>query len=133
MSLQTLSLLEAATVSATGGTAMPMTSKGGSENKNTLIVDADEDLRTQRSIVLTVRNPKVQATAPNGYTQGRCQALLKFPRTLTNGLISVDTISIQLSTDVETSVADKEEMLYLASQSMFDAETRSAWTLLNVG
>jgi hypothetical protein len=110
-----------------------MTSRGGSENKNTLIVDADTDLRTQRSLVLTTRPPKVQASAPNGYTQARMGALLKIPRTLANGSISVDTISIQLATDVETSVADKDEMLALASQVLIDSEMSAAWSTLNVG
>lgn len=131
MSLSTLSLLETATVSASGGTAMPMTSIGGSENKNTLVVDADTDLRTQRSISFAVRRPKVQASAPNGYTQGRCNALLKFPVTLANGNLTVDTISIQLSTDVETTVAEKTEYIKLAAQALIDSETLAAWTTLN--
>lgn len=133
MGLSTLTLLESATVSATGGTSMPMTSIGGSENKNTLIVDADSDLRTQRSVTFSVRRPKIQASAPNGYTQGRCNALFKFPRILDNGNISVDTVSIQVSTDVETTVAEKTEMLKLAAQGLFDSETQAAWTLLNAG
>lgn len=133
MSLTTLTLLESATVSATGGTSMPMTSIGGSENKNTLIVDADTDLRTQRSITFTVRRPKVQASAPNGYTQGRCTALIKIPRLLANGKITVDTVSIQVSADVETTVAQKTEMLKLGAQALFDSETLAAWTALNAG
>lgn len=133
MSLSTISLLENGTPAASGGTAMAMTSKGGSENKNTLVVDADVDLRTQRTCVFSVRPPKVQSSAPNGYTQGRCNVVFKFPRTLANGLISVDTVSLQLSTDVETTVAQKEEMLSLIAQVSFDSETSQAFTLLNVG
>jgi len=133
MSLNTLSILESSTVSASGGTAMPMTSFGGSENKNTLVVDADTDLRTQRTVSFTVRRPKVQASAPNGYTQGRCNMLFKVPRVLANGNMSVDTISIQLSTDVETSVAEKQEMLALGAQLLVDSEVDAVWTTLNAG
>lgn len=133
MSLTTLSLLEASTVSASGGTALDFTTAGGSTDKNKLIVPADTDLREQRSLDLSVRRPRVQASAPNGYTQGRSIAVLKFPHTLANGNLTVDTIRIEMSTDVETSVANKSEMMSLAAQTIIDSEMSDFWKVLSAG
>lgn len=133
MSLATLSLLETATTAASGGTAMPMTSAGGSLDKNRLLVDADTDLRTQRRLDLQVSRPKVQAVAPNGYTQARAMATLSVPRTLANGNISVDTVFIRMSTDVETTVAEKDELASIAAQLLVDSEMAGFWTQLNPG
>lgn len=133
MSLATLSILENATVTPSGGTALPLTSAGGSLDKNTLIVDADTDLRTQRSVDFSVSRPKVQGSAPNGYTQARSSVILKIPRTLANGNTSVDTVFVKFSTDVETTVAEKDEMRALACQLLIDSETDAFWTQLIAG
>lgn len=133
MSLTTLTLLESATVTPSGGTAMALTSQGISNDKNRFVVDADEDLRTQRSLEYSVRRPKPQASAPNGYTQARVSGIFKIPRILANGAISVDTITISLNADVETTVAQKTEMLKLGAQMFVDSEVLDLLTVQNLG
>lgn len=133
MSLQTLGLLASSTVAASGGTALPLTSVGGSENKNRLVVDEDTDLRTQRSIDFSVRRPHVQGTAPNGYTQARSICAFKVPLSLANGNTTVNTVAITMSTDVETTVAEKAELRSLAAQLLIDVELDAFWDMLNPG
>lgn len=133
MSISTLGLLASSTVAASGGTALPFTSVGGSENKNRLVADSDTDLRTQRSIDFSVRRPHVQASAPNGFTQARSILTMKVPLALDNGGTTVNTVQISMSTDVETSVAEKDELRALAAQCVIDSELNAFWTTLNPG
>lgn len=133
MSLTTLTLLESATVTPSGGTSLAFTSQGVSNDKNKLIASADVDLRSQRSLEFSVKRPKPQVSAPNGYTQARVSGILKIPRILANGNISVDTVTVSLNTDVETTVAQKTEMCKLGAQMFVDAETQALMTLQNIG
>jgi hypothetical protein len=122
MSLSDMSLLEGATITPSGGTALVFDSMGTSEYKNTLFVPADTDLRTQRRIVCTAKWPKVQSSAPNGYTQARANAVIKIPLELDNGAITYNTIVIGFNTDVETSSAEKDAMLLLGAQVFTDSD-----------
>lgn len=133
MSLTTLGLLTGPTISPSGGSALAFTSQGVQGDKNRFICDADTDLRTQRVIELSCRRPRAQASAPNGYTQARVSGFYKIPRILANGNISVDTISVTISTDVETTVAQKSEMLLQGAQLFIDSELLGAWTQQNMG
>jgi len=133
MSLQTLSLLENSTVAASGGTALALVSAGGSLGKNRLIPSDDTDLRTQRVLDLSAQLPRPQASAPNGYTQGRASTVFKFPLLLDNGEITVNKVTISMSCDVETTVTEKTEYLSLACQTAIDAEMAQLWNGLNAG
>ena len=95
MSLKNLSLLTGATlVAPTGGSAMPFLSIGSNaDNPDTLYCTSDTDFRTQRTVDVSVKRPKVSATAPNGYTQARATAVFKFPLELENGNITVTQLN----------------------------------------
>lgn len=133
MPLTSLSLLEAATVTPSGGTALAFSSQGIKNGVlHGLVASADTDLRTQRQLEYSVRRARVQASAPNGYTQARTSAILKIPRILANGNITVDTVTISLNCDVETTVAQKTEMAKLGAQMFVNANVQAALTLQNV-
>lgn len=122
MPVSTAALLTGATIAPSGGTALQFASAGSTMDKNKIYVSADTDLRTRREIELTVKYPKVQVSAPNGYTQARSLVTLKFPKTLANGLVTVNTITVNMSTDVETTVAEKLEYRKVAAQVLIDAD-----------
>jgi len=129
MSLNNAALLENATMNpASGGTALTFSSLGNNLGSNTLIVAADTTLNLRRSINATVSSPKASSGAPGGYTQARQTLRFNVPRTLANGNVSVDTIELKLSTDVETSVADKQEMLNIIGQACVDADFTEFFT-----
>jgi len=122
MSISSASLLSSATVSATGGTALPFASAGIVGEQNEIYATGDTDLRTRRSIVCSVKKPKVNASAPNGYTQARSQMLFKFPLELDNGAITINTVRVETSTDVETTQGEVDEYHKVVAQSLFDTD-----------
>jgi len=122
MSLRDATLLSGATMAPTGGSTLTFGAKGSELNKVNLYVPADTDLRLRREIACTTKDPKVSTSAPNGYTQARASAQLKSPLLLDNGAITVNTVTIQVSFDVETTDAEKDELLVLGSQMLNDAD-----------
>jgi hypothetical protein len=59
--------------------------------------------------------------------------MIKVPRTLASGVRSVDTIYIQLSTGIETTDAEKQQMLVTAAKSLTDSETSDFWKGQSLG
>lgn len=122
MSLSNASLFTGATVAPTGGSALAFTSGGISAGVNPLYCTADDDLRTRREVICTTKAPKVSASAPNGYTQQRAAANIKFPLELDNGNITINTLRIELSCDVETTSTEKDEYMSVGAQLLCDAD-----------
>lgn len=128
MSLKTLVLKEAATLAVTGGTDLAFGSLGITNGtKNVLYATADEDVRTRREITFNVTKAKVNPDTPNGYTQPRSSFTMKVPKVLANTNSTVNTFRGELSTDVETSVAEKVELIKLSAQTMISAITADFW------
>lgn len=122
MPLNGASVLSGATMSPTGGTAISFTSAGIRNNSVTLNCDADTDFRTRRQITCSISEPKVATSAPNGYTQARSVALIKLPKTLANGKVTVNTLRIEFARDVETSAADITEAKVIGAQVLNDPD-----------
>jgi hypothetical protein len=132
MSLSNASINSGATGSFSGGSALAFESRGIEAGRNVLYATADTDLRTRREIDCSVSYPKVQATAPNGYTQARSTLVIKVPIELDNGNTTVNTFRIVLSTDVETSDTQIDEMLVLGAQTLLDADFAAFWKAKSV-
>jgi len=126
MSLNNASVSSGATVAPTGGTALAFASRGIIGSSNTLYVDADTDSRTRRSLVCTVKDAKISASAPNGYTQQRTAFVFKSPLTLDNGNVTVNKVNIEFAFDVETTDAEIEELRVIAAQICCDADFEDA-------
>ena len=126
MGLNNASLLQGATVAASGGTALAFSSLGGSPG-NTLYAIDDPDIRTRRDIVCNTTAARPKSDAPNGYTQQRTNATVKIPLTLDNGNVTVNTIRIEMSTDVETTDAEKLELRSIAAQVLVDSDFLEFW------
>jgi flagellar hook-associated protein FlgK len=74
------------------------------------------DWLTQDRAIFKVKDPKVNTTAPNGYTQGRAEALIRRPMVLDNGNSTFNSVWAGLSCDVETTAAEKLSLRLLAAQ-----------------
>lgn len=124
MSLANAALVVAPTsIAPTGGTALTFSTQGmTAPGEQSLVVLADTDLRLRRSIDVKVKDPKVQLTAPNGYTQARRSCLFKKPKLLANGKITVNTSKVEVSYDIETTPTEIQELIDIAAQMASDAD-----------
>jgi hypothetical protein len=128
-----MSLLEGATITPTGGTAL--TVKASTNPQGTSIkayVNEDEDLRTRRTMEFSVSEPKVNAASPNGYTLARNSIFAKIPFTLDNGLVTTHTIQIKMARDAEASSAEILEMRKLGAQLLIDGDLDDFYNQLAV-
>lgn len=132
MSLNNASIDIGATLTPSGGTATAFESSGISGQVNKLFASADTDLRTRREIVCSVKEPKVQAAAPNGYTQARGMATLKFPLELDNGNITINQLKIELAYDVETTQTEIDTYLSAGALVLSDADFASLFKSLSL-
>lgn len=127
----------------TGATAIAFTPTGGSSinwdisssNGNTVVVspELDTDFRTKRSITFTKTAPKVEPSAPNGYTQVRTKEVIKIPLLLDNGKYTVNTVKVEVAYDVETSDAERLELRSLAAQSLINSNITPVWDAQSMG
>jgi len=123
MPISSLSLLESATITPSGGTALPFILAGSPVNDAVkAYASGDTDLRTRRSIHFSVKEPKVSATAPNGYTQARAQVYIKIPFSLDNGLVTTHSVRIEFAYDAEATQAEVLEMRKIACQAIIDSD-----------
>jgi hypothetical protein len=132
MSLNNASVLSGGTVATTGGSALAFSGAGARNNSHTLNATGDTDLRTRRQVVCTVREPRVSANAPNGYTQARATFLFKSPLALDNGNVTVNTVRIEFSFDSETSSTELEELRVIAAQICADSDFEECVTQLSL-
>lgn len=134
MGIQTATLLEGATVSATGGTSRTLAPISASSGAATMFIDSDTSLVSRRTFVASVKQPKRVASATSEgvqFTQARSRIIAKFPKTLANGYVTVNTVTIEVATDVETTSAERLELRKIGAQLLFDADFTSFWDNLS--
>lgn len=134
MGIQTATLLEGGTLAASAGTERtlaPITTGPGSA---LMFFSSDTSMLTRRVLQATTKLPKRIAGASGEaatYTQARSKLVFKYPKTLANGFVTLNTVTIELSTDVETTAAEKLELRKVAAQALFDADFTSFWDNLS--
>lgn len=123
MTISSLSLLNGATITPTGGTAEAYNA-GSPSSSNSVIAycEADQDLRSQRTIEFSAVRPKASASAPNGYTQSRVNIFVKEPFALDNGAVTTHTTTIKMANDAEATQAEILERRKQAAQILLSAE-----------
>lgn len=134
MGIQTATLLEGATVSATGGTVRTLAPISASSGQATMFVDSDTSLVSRRTIVATVKQPKRVAGANSEgvqFTQARSRIVVRYPKVLANGYVTINSVTIEVSTDVETTAAERHELRNVGAQLLFDADFTSFWDNLS--
>jgi len=127
MSLNNAGILAGAIESFTGGSALTFATLGPRENGNTLYATDDSDIRTRRELVCKTVQAVPNSDKPNGYTQSRSSVTLKVPLVLTNGSITVNTVRIEVASDVETTEAEKLSLRQLAIQLLSDSDFTEFW------
>ena len=132
MSIASSSILYDGTVAASGGTATSMIVRGGTLNSTEVILDNSAEFALQTKIEFSVKEPRVQASAPNGYTQARTTCKVLKPLLLDNGNYTVNTVSMQLSVDPETTAAEIATLLGLIAQAATDSDFTDFWSKQSV-
>jgi len=127
MSLQNAGIVTApSSIAASGGSALNFSSLGPSSNGAVVLyVAADTDLRLRRTLKAIAKTPTVNVSAPNGFTQARTQTLFSKPKLLANGKITVNTVRIEVSYDVETTQTEIQELLDVGAQILCDSDFTS--------
>lgn len=114
-------------ITATGGSADTLKSISDDSSKHTLYYGTGGFLG--RSIVeFSKTEPQANASSPSGYTQARCSLVVKQPKTLANERTTVNTVRVQLAADVETTDAEKLEMVRIVAQLLGLADYSNFWT-----
>lgn len=127
MALNQSSVLVDGTVATTGGTATSFASRGNTLTQHDLFLDDASNIIDQTTLEASVKLPKVSVSAPNGYTQSRNTMYLRIPLALDNGNSTVNTVRIEIATDVETTAAEKLSLRVLTAQLLHDSDFLQFW------
>lgn len=127
MSISTMAVNVGGTCSVTGGTSTSYLAKGTTLDRRTLILSDNAEYVDQVRVELRVRDPKVNLTAPNGFTQARSEVYMEFPLLLDNGKRTANSFRLLLSVDPETTDAEIAEMRAEAAQLIFQSSLDDFW------
>lgn len=114
----------ATSMSVTGGTASSLIGLSSDFTKLSTALAGSLSVKDRTVIKFSSTDAKVNSNGPNGYSQSRTATQFVRPKILANAALTYNTINIQTSFDVETTDAEKLELLLLAAQSMVDSATR---------
>lgn len=129
MSILNASVLVDGTVATTGGTATSMISKDTDGGHN-VILDEGVEFNAQTKLSFSSKDPKVSASAPNGYTQHRTTVKILEPLLLDNGNYTMNSVTVTFGVDHETTDAEILSLRVLAAQIIHDPDFDNFW---NVG
>lgn len=85
----------------------------------------------QDIVTITAKAPKVSAGSPSGYTQARARAVLKRPYALASGVLVINTVSVEVAYDVNTSAALVTDLRNDGSVMLTNANLNTLWALLS--
>lgn len=127
MGLKTMSLLEAATVTADGGTALVFADDGVTiPNGLHLIVPADADYQTRRQLTAKYRQPAINPKT-GAYGKDKKSLCLTLPIILADGSIVFNTIRLEREVHPSLSAADALELCKLGAQLLVDTDVSGFW------
>jgi len=127
MSIQSSSVLVDGTIAASAGTATSLLTRGRNlDTVETILDDGSEFLNTS-FIGFSTKSPKVSVNAPNGYTQVRNTVKVSVPLVLDNGNNTVNTVSVVLAVDVETTDTEVQSLLVTTAQLLTDSDFSDFW------
>lgn len=128
MGLKNMSLQEGAvSISATGGTACVFADDGITiPNGLHLIVPADADFQTRRSLTVKYRPPTLDPKTSQ-YTKDKKSMCLARPLVLADGRVVFNTIRIEREIHPSSTTAQRDEMNILGAQLLIDADPGSFW------
>lgn len=126
MSLNGASIPLGGTYSPTGGSATSLVSLGSiNSNGHKLFLDEGLTALLRKSVVASAKEPTIQSSAPNGYTQRRVTFSLHSPLLLDNGEVTTNKVEVSISYDPETDASEvaglREWLAHLGSDADFDS------------
>jgi hypothetical protein len=133
MTIEASSIAIGGTLSATGGTATSVLSKGDTLEKHNVVLDDGSAFKEQTSVAFSIKAPKVSSSAPAGYTQARNTVVIQVPMVLANGNSTVNSFRLEMAVDPETTDADKTALRDIAAQAIFDADFDAFWNDQSMG
>lgn len=127
MALKNMSLLAAATVAASGGSALAFTDNGVSvANGIQLTVPADTDYQTRRLATVKYRPPTID---PKTGVYGKDKKSITYvkPIVLATGQVVFQTIRIEREVHPSETAANCIEMNKIGAQMLVDTDTDGFW------
>jgi len=119
MAISGSTILEgAATVAASGGTAVTLTSLGAQNGKNVFIFSTDASALTARTLTLGATLSRPNPSSPGGYTQSRRTGAFAFPKVRADGTRGISTFKWECGFDIELTDAEIEAMCETSGQSI---------------
>jgi hypothetical protein len=115
-----------AIISATGGSDVTLKSLGDNIGRHELRFGGSS-MADRNYVTMTANKPKVSLDSPSGYTQERTGFILKVPKELSDGTIVINTLRVQLATDVNTTDAEKLDMCFLGAQLLGQDDFADFW------
>jgi len=126
MGLKNMSLLSSATITPSGGTALVFSDDGVTiQNGVHLVVPADADYRTRRSITAKYRPPVVDKDGV--YTKDKKYLSITIPQILASGKIVNNVWRVEREVHPELAAASCTEGNKIAAQLLFDADLDAFW------
>lgn len=123
MTIATMTLLEGATITPSGGSALTWAASSSSNgNSIKAYCEQDTNLLLRRNIEFSVTEPRPNSASVSGVTLARNAIYVKVPRTLASGDVTTETIQIKFARHAETLAADILEMRKLGAQLFIDSE-----------
>lgn len=133
MTIKDASVDVGTTISTSGGTATTFLDGGDDLDSHQVTLNDSSEFIDATSISFTVKRPKVQVTAPNGYTQKRASVVIGRPLALENDNRTVNTFRLELAVDPETTAAEIASLRELTAQVVFGSAFTDFWTNLSTG
>jgi hypothetical protein len=127
MGLNNLSLLAGATVQASGGSALALTSDGQTvTNGLHLIVPADADYQTRRNATVKFRPPTLDPKT-NVYGKDKKSITFVKPMVTAAGRVVFNTIRLEREVHPELSAAEAAELCKIGAQLLSDDDVAAFW------
>jgi len=127
MGLKNMSLLAAATVTPSGGTAQVFADDGVTiQNGLHLIVPADTDYQTRRQATVKYRAPALNAQT-GVYGKDKKSISYAVPVVLSTGVVVFNTIRIEREVHPSYSAANCVELNKIGAQLLVDTDTDAFW------
>lgn len=127
MTIKDASVLVGTTLSGSGGTATTFLDGGDDADSHSVTLNDSSEFVDQTDLAFSTKRPKVQAAAPNGYTQRRCSFVIQRPLALDNGNRTVNTVRVEFAVDIETTSSEVDSLRELAAQVVFDSDYDGFW------
>jgi hypothetical protein len=126
MSITTASLLKDGTIAASAGTSVSLQSLGKNLSEQKVYFDGSSVL-DRSSADFSVKVPKVKADAPSGYTQARSTVFIRVPKTLPDGSVTFNTVTITVAADVASTASDVDRLRSYGAQALAAADFDAFW------